>query len=179
MLLAFRNGPEDMTGLAVAVGMPPPVLAAGVPTHRDGLAVPRLFASLRAKDLQAVCRDLSDNAIFEFPGRSRLSGTYRGRDAIEGFFRQVFERYETFDIRPKRIALTHPYTFGATNAALVEWVLDAVTHDRLVPHFEGVVVLQLRRGKLIYGRDYFFDPSLLEPIWGRREEQRDGTTSGP
>jgi ketosteroid isomerase-like protein len=112
-------------------------------------------------------RDLDDAAVYEFPGRSALPRRYEGREAIEGFFRQVFGRYETFNIRPKRIALTRPYAFGATNTALVEWVLDGVTPDGLTPHFEGVAVLQLRRGKLVHGRDYFFDPSLLEQLFGR------------
>jgi hypothetical protein len=64
------------------------------------------------------------------------------------------------------------WTFGATNTAFVEWVLDGVTSDGLAPHFEGVAVLQLRRGKLVRGRDYFFDPSLLEELYGRRGEPR-------
>jgi hypothetical protein len=87
-------------------------------------------------DLEAVCRDLGDAAVFEFPGQSALSRKYEGCEAIEGFFRQVFERYETFNIRPKRIALTRPYAFGATKTAFVEWVLDEVTSDGLAPHFE-------------------------------------------
>jgi ketosteroid isomerase-like protein len=136
------------------------------------LAVPRLFASLRQQNLEAVSRVLGDAAVFEFPGRSALSRRYEGREAIEDFFRQVFGRYETFNIRPKRIALTRPYAFGATNTALVEWLLDGITPDGLTPHFEAVAVLQLRRGKLVHGRDYFVDPSMLEKLYGRREEPR-------
>jgi hypothetical protein len=33
-----------------------------------------------------------------------------------------------------------------------------------------VSVARFRRGKAIYIRDYFLDPSVEEVIWGRREE---------
>lgn len=138
----------------------------------------RVFAAMRRKDLQAVCGAMSDDAVFEFPGRSTLSGRYEGREAVEGFWRRAFERYQTFNIRPIRIALVHPYAFGATNIGLVEWVLDGVTHDGITPHFEGVAVVEVRRGKMVHGRDYFFDPWLLEPVWGRREEHTSAVTGG-
>ncbi len=133
--------------------------------------LPQLFAALRRMDVEAVCRDVADDAVWEFPGQSTMSGKYEGRAAIEGFWRRAFERYEKFDIRPQRIALTHPYAFGASNDALVEWVVDAATRDGMTVHYEGVVVLKVRGGKMVHGRDYFFDPSLLDPVWGRREEE--------
>jgi ketosteroid isomerase-like protein len=130
----------------------------------------RLFASMRRKDWQAVCRDISDDGVFEFPGRSTMSGRHEGRPAIEAFWRRDFDRMQSFNIRPKRIALAHPYAFGATNTALVEWVADEVTRDGITAHLEGVAVIEIRRGKMIFARDYVFDPSLLEPIWGHRPE---------
>lgn len=132
--------------------------------------VPRVFAAMRRMDVQAVCRDMSDDVVFEFPGQSTMSGRYEGSKAFEGFWRRVFDRYQKFDIRPRRIALVHPYALGASNIALAEWVMDGVTRDGLTVHLEGVAVIEVRRGKMAHARDYIFDPSLLEPIWGRREE---------
>lgn len=132
--------------------------------------VPRVFAAMRRMDMQALCRDMRDDVVFEFPGQSRLSGRYEGRKAFEGFWHRVFDRYQKFDIRPRRIALVHPYAFGASNIALAEWVMDGVTRDGLTVHLEGVAVIEVRRGKMVHARDYIFDPSLLEPIWGRLDE---------
>ncbi len=138
----------------------------------------RVLAAIRRKDQQAVCRAMSDDAVFEFPGRSTLSGRYEGREAIEGFWHRAFERYRTFNMRPTRIALVHPYAFGATNVGLVEWVMDGVTYDGLTPHFEGVAVIEIQRGKMVHGRDYFLDPELLDPVWGCREEHASAATGG-
>lgn len=131
--------------------------------------LPRIFAAMRRKDWQAVCRDASEDAVFEFPGESAISGRHEGRQAIEAFWRRVLDRMQTFNIRPKRIALAHPYAFGATNTAFVEWVVDEVTRDGITIHLEGVAVIEIRRGKLVFARDYMFDPSPLDRVWGHRE----------
>lgn len=135
--------------------------------------IPRFFAAVSRKDLDATSRDLADEMVFEFPGQSTISGKYEGPERFRAFWKRIFERYETFRLTPKRIALNRPYTLGLTNTALVEWVAVAVTHDGLTMHAEGVAVVELRRGKLVHARDYFFDPSVLDAVWGRRPEGRE------
>ena len=111
--------------------------------------------------------------VFEFPGQSTISGKYEGPERFRAFWKRIFERYETFRLTPKRIALDRPYALGLTNTAPVEWVAVAVTHDGLTMHAEGVAVVELRRGKLVHARDYFSDPSVLDAVWGRRPEGRE------
>jgi hypothetical protein len=69
--------------------------------------------------------------------------------------------------------LNRPYALGLTNTAMVEWVAVAVTYDGLTMHTEGVTAVELRRGKLVHARDYVFDPSVLDAVWGRRPEGRE------
>lgn len=142
-------------------------------------AFPRFTKAVSRKDVEAVSRGVAEDAVFEFPGRSRMSGSYEGREAIRGFWARVFERYDTVTMTPKRIALTHPYALGLTNSVLMEWRLDATTEDGLQIHAEGVAAVEIRRGKMVHSRDYFFDPTVLEVIWGPREgESRRSSPSG-
>lgn len=127
---------------------------------------PRSFAAVRRKDLGAVCRNLAEDAVYEIPGQSAISGRYQGREAIEGFWRRVFERYETFDPKLKRLALLHPFAFGATNTIFTEWVADVVTSDGRSMHADIATVLEMRRGKAVHVTDYFFNPTLLDELWG-------------
>ncbi len=137
------------------------------------------FAAMCRKDVRAMCRGVGDDAVIEFPGKSPVSGRYMGPEGMAERWHQAFEWYETFDIRPKRIALTHPYAFGTTNTALVEWVNDVVARDGSTWHFEGVAVLEVRRGKLVRARDYFFDPSGLDRLWERwKEWKQTSATTG-
>ena len=42
-------------------------------------------------DLAAVGRHFADDAVWELPGRSRVSGVYKGRDQILGFLATSYE----------------------------------------------------------------------------------------
>ena len=139
---------------------------------------PRFCKAVSSKDVEGVCAAVAEDAVFEFPGRSNISGRYEGREAIRGFWMRIFERYETFTMTPKRVGLTRPYAVGLTNSVLMEWLVDATTQDGLELHAQGVAAVEIRRGKMVHSRDYFFDPTLLEPIWGTRtkESQRSSTT---
>lgn len=127
---------------------------------------PRSFAAMGRKDLDAVCRNLAEDVVYEIPGRSAISGRYEGRKAIEEFWSRVFERYETFDPKLKHFALLHPFAFGATNTIFMEWVADVVTSDGRSMHAEIATVVEMRRGKAVHVTDYFFNPSLLDGLWG-------------
>jgi hypothetical protein len=73
---------------------------------------------------------------------------------------------ETFDIRPVHVAVAQPYSFGPSNTALVERVADEAAHDGTRIHLEGVAVIEIRRRRVVHIRDYIFDSSPLEVMWG-------------
>lgn len=131
---------------------------------------PRFCQAVNNKDLDGVLRDVAEDAVFEFPGTSTLSGTYHGREEIKGFWRRVFQHYDEIRMVPRRVALAHPYAMGLSNYGLMEWTLDCVTRTGLQVHAEGVAVMDIHRGKMIRSRDYFYDPTILDLIWGRRAD---------
>ena len=54
-------------------------------------AVQGLFAAFQAKDMAGVRLLLADDVIFHIPGRSPISGDYRGFEQVTGFFRKAGE----------------------------------------------------------------------------------------
>lgn len=126
----------------------------------------RSFAALRRKDLSAVMNGWADDGVFEVPGRSARSGRYEGKAAISGFWERLFARMETFDIRVVHIAVARPYAFGPSNTAVVEWAVDEAAHDGTRIHLDGVSVIEVRGRHVVHARDYLFDPSPLEVMWG-------------
>jgi hypothetical protein len=111
-------------------------------------------------------RAWADDGVFEFPGHSALSGRHEGKAAIEAFWDRVFARMEIFDIRPVHIALARPYALGTSNTAIIEWVVDETAYDGTRIHLEGVAVIEGRGRRVVHARDYIFDPSPLEIMWG-------------
>lgn len=125
------------------------------------------YETMNRKDLAAFMRNWAEDATFEFPGQSTVSGRYVGKQAISGFFRAVFDRMAVLRFTVMRVAVTRPYAFGLTNTVLVEWTEDATSHDGVTGHVEGVTIMRVRSGRIIAARDYFFDTRPLETMWGR------------
>jgi uncharacterized protein len=54
--------------------------------HKERL-VRQLLDALEARDVAAIEALLADDAVYYFPGRSPVAGTYHGREAVIGLFR--------------------------------------------------------------------------------------------
>ncbi len=129
--------------------------------------VARNFEALNRKDLAAAMRGWADNAVFEFPGHSTISGRFVGKPAIEAWWRRWFERMADVRFVVRRVAFANPFTLTLANTVFVEWVADVTTTDGVSVHAEAVSVMRVRRGKVVFARDYFLDPTIEEMVWGR------------
>ncbi len=126
----------------------------------------RNFQALNRRDLAAQMRGWAEDAVFEFPGHSAISGRFVGKPAIEAWWRNWFERMATVHFVVRRVALANPFTFTIANTMFVEWVADVTTVDGISAHAEAVSVMRIRRGKVVFARDYFLDPTIEETVWG-------------
>jgi ketosteroid isomerase-like protein len=120
------------------------------------------------KDVEAVMRGWSENGVFELPGTSALSGRFEGRREIEAWLRKWFDSIATIEFSVKRVAVTNPLAIGFTNDVMIEWEVREATHRGASVTARGITVWELRGGKLIAARDYFFDPSVLAALHGPR-----------
>lgn len=130
----------------------------------------RSYRVINKRDLASFMKSWADDAVFIFPGRTPISGRFVGKAAIEAWWRRVFERMEVFHFTPKKVGVSNPFGLTFWNTVFVELEVDARTKDGLSAHVELVSIVRLRRGKVVWARDYFFDPSIEEPIWGRVAE---------
>jgi ketosteroid isomerase-like protein len=126
----------------------------------------KTFEAVGRKDLAAVMAGWADDGVLEFPGHSSLSGRYEGRAAIEGFFRRWFERMASIRITVRHVGFVNPLALNYTNTMYVEFETDQVTTDGQALHTEVVGVYRFRRRKLVSYREYLFDPSQAEAVWG-------------
>lgn len=125
----------------------------------------RAMDAVSRKDLAAVMRGWADDGVLEFPGDSPLSGRYQGKQAIEGFFRRWFERMETIRLTVKHVGFASP-TLTYRGTAFIEFDTDQKTKDGYEFHTEVVGVYRYRGGKLTSYREFLFDPSQIETVWG-------------
>lgn len=128
--------------------------------------VQRTFEAVGRKDLAAVMRGWAEDGVLEFPGHSTLSGRYEGKPAIEAFFRRWFERMESIRLTVKHVGFSNPVTLTYGSTMYVEFETDQKTRDGVSFHTEVAGVYRFRRGKVVFYREYLFDPSEAETIWG-------------
>jgi ketosteroid isomerase-like protein len=134
--------------------------------------VQRTFEAIHRKDVAAVMRGWAEDGVLEFPGTSTLSGRYEGKPAIEAFFRRWFERMDTIRLTVTHVGFANPVTLTYGSTMYVEFETDQKTTDGLSFRTEVAGVYRFRRGKVVFYREYLFDPSEAKAIWGpaRRPE---------
>jgi ketosteroid isomerase-like protein len=129
--------------------------------------VARSFEALNQRDLGRIMRQWADNAIFEFPGHTPVSGRFVGKPAIEAWWTRWVDHMASVHFDVKTVGLANPFTLTLRNTCFVEWHAEVTTKDGISMSADAVSVLRVRRGKVVYACDYFFDPTVLDAVWGR------------
>lgn len=129
----------------------------------------KAFEALERKDLHAVMRGFADEAVFEFPGHTPISGRHEGKPAIEAFFRALFERLETWHFTIRHVGMANPIGLNYTNTLYIEYEVDEASTGGQVAHNRGITVMEFRHCKVVLGRDYFFDPTVVERLFASTE----------
>jgi ketosteroid isomerase-like protein len=140
--------------------------------------VARTFRPINRKDLDGWMRAWGNDATFDFPGDSPISGHFEGKAAIEAWWRRWFDRMAEVRFTPVHVAFANPFGFSVANTVFTQLTVDVTTKDGLTAHADLVNVSQVRGGKIVAARDYFFDPSVEEAVWGRVVDPSGRTLTG-
>jgi len=113
----------------------------------------KAYAAFAVGDVEAASADLDDKIEWVVPGNSALSGTYRGKDEVIGFWMKLAEKGFT----------TSPvHYFGDDERVVVLTNVTAAGEST-----ESVDVLTFRDGKVVEFKD-IGDTAMQERIWGSR-----------
>jgi uncharacterized protein len=111
------------------------------------------YAAFAAGDVDGAAENLADDIEWIVPGNSTISGTYRGKNEVIGFWMRL----------PEKGFTTKPEHFLADDERVV--VLTNTTADG--QSSDSVDVLTFRDGKLAKFQTSS-DTALQEKIWGTR-----------
>ncbi|MBT8352417.1 MAG: nuclear transport factor 2 family protein [Deltaproteobacteria bacterium] len=119
---------------------------------------------LNNRDIKNFLKNWHDDAAFVFPGNIKAAGTFKGKEAIEGWFNKLLDQFPTFNITPKKVCIQSLFDFVGTNVVTVEWDEDNINKDGKRVQVSGVTVITLRFGKATHVKDYLFatDEELKE-----------------
>ncbi len=130
------------------------------------------FEAVNRHDLETLMDAWADDAVFEFPGNSIMSGRMQGKPAIRKWFERWWDRFPSTLFTLDAISVDNILALGATNRVLVEWRLEETDQEGRTFRLSGVTRLQAERGKLMRVRDYIFDQDVVAEAWKGSEETR-------
>jgi ketosteroid isomerase-like protein len=112
------------------------------------------YAAFAAADIDAASADLDDQIEWIVPGNSTISGTYRGKDEVIGFWMKIAEK--GFSTAPERFLGDEDIVVVLTRITADGQSADQA--DVLTFNADGKVVKFQTAG----------DTALQEQIWGRK-----------
>jgi uncharacterized protein len=121
--------------------------------------VRRGYAAFNAADIQTLTELMSENASWHTPGRSGVAGDHVGRDAVFAQFgRYGGETNGTFRADLKQV-------FGADNGQVVAIHHNSGERNGKRLDSDACIVFEVKDGKVVSGREYFFDLHNWDAFW--------------
>jgi len=120
-------------------------------------AIAGSFNALNRHDLTKFMSAWRDDGVFIYPGEISASGTYRGRNAVEGWFRNFFDQFPKIQFDIQDICVRNIFAFGGTNVVTVHWNIQLTNREGRVGQNSGVTVISIKGGRVIQVKDYIFD----------------------
>jgi len=135
-------------------------------TQRNAALVRRGYEAFNSADMPTLAELFDPSAIWHTPGRGPLAGDYHGRDAIFGQFgRYGMETHGTF-----RATLLH--VFESDDGRVVGLHHNSAERDSKRLDVDCCIVFALKDGRIIEGREHFFDLYAWDEFSGRSRTGR-------
>jgi ketosteroid isomerase-like protein len=129
------------------------------PAEVNAEIVRRGYQALNEADMGALVRFFGEKVSWHTPGRSHVGGNYRGRDSvIAQFLRYIDETDGTF-----KVALQDVFTSDDGRAVGVHHSSAERNGKRL--DLAGCVTLHVKSGRIVSGREHFFDLYAWDAFW--------------
>lgn len=120
-------------------------------------AMASAFDALNRHDLAKFMSAWRDDGVFVYPGNIPESGTFKGRNAVEGWFRRFFEQFPTIQFDVRDVCVHNLFDLLGTNVAAVHWNIRLVNREGREGQNSGVTVISIVRGKVVFVKDFIFD----------------------
>ena len=120
-------------------------------------AVAGSFEALNRHDLTKFMSAWRDDGVFIYPGEIPASGTFRGKSAVEGWFRNFLSQFPRIQFDVQDMCVRNIFAIGGTNVVAVHWNLQLTNRGGRAGQNSGVTVVSITGGKVVMVKDFIFD----------------------
>ncbi len=120
-------------------------------------AIANSFEAMNRHDLSRFMSSWRDDGVFIYPGEIPESGTFKGKSAVEGWFRNFFEQFPKIQFDIQDICVRNIFALTGTNVVSVHWNIQLTNKDEREGQNSGVTVITIKGGKVFQVKDFIFD----------------------
>jgi ketosteroid isomerase-like protein len=120
-------------------------------------AIANAFEAMNRHDLSGFMARWRDDGVFIYPGEIPASGTFQGKSAVEGWFRNFFEQFPRIQFDVQDICVRNIFTLTGNNVVAVHWNIQLTNRDGREGQNSGVTVISIKGGKVSLVKDFIFD----------------------
>jgi ketosteroid isomerase-like protein len=120
-------------------------------------AIADAFKAMNRHDLPTFMSAWRDDGVFIYPGEIHASGTFKGKSAVEGWFRNFFDQFPKIQFDVQDICVRNIFAFTGTNVIAVHWNIQLTNRDGRVGQNSGVSLISIKSGKVVHTKDFIFD----------------------
>ena len=120
-------------------------------------AVAGSFEALNRHDLTKFMSAWRDDGVFIYPGEIPASGTFWGKSAVEGWFRNFLSQFPRIQFDVQDMCVRNIFAIGGTNVVAVHWNLQLTNRGGRAGQNSGVTVVSITGGKVVMVKDFIFD----------------------
>lgn len=120
---------------------------------------------INSRNVEELLSHWSDDAILVYPGNLPFSGEIQGRAMLTAFFEVYMQQFPQLEFVTKNAYIKNMYALGLSNRLATE--IDVKYTNRFGKKFENSVMssLEIKNGKLVYDKDYYYDIDSLHAAW--------------
>jgi ketosteroid isomerase-like protein len=115
------------------------------------------FDALNRHDLDKFMAAWRDDGVFVYPGEIPESGTFAGKDAVEGWFRRFFDQFPGIRFTIQDLCVRNMFDLVGSNVVAVHWNIHLTNRQGREGQNSGVTVVNINRGKVFLVKDFIFD----------------------
>ena len=140
-------------------------------------------ADVNRRDFKRIISHYADDAVLVYPGNMTVSGTWKGKQAIEEFFRKYEQQFTQECCVVQETFVKNLLGLGPSNTVAIKFEKTVTNKDGESFRASGMTLLRIKRGKVVENIEYFFDVDQLQRMWGEhngaQSEMKTHTTPPP
>lgn len=120
---------------------------------------------MNLRDVDSMMKTWADDAVLIYPGDMPFSGKIEGKSMLTAFFETYMEQFPIIDFEVTDAFIDNMFAVGMSNRIATATKIKYT--NRFGKSFENsaMALLDIRNGKLIYDKDFYFDIDALNKAW--------------